>query len=820
MSARPGHEQGSDGRRSGVVRTMWPLVPVLVLPVLLVAPALRAGYVLSSADTLLDSYLFAEARPPGFTASNPLLGDATFQFIPWRRLVSAELRAGRLPFWNPHASAGAPLLGNSQSGVFDPLSFPYLLVREPSRATVWVALLRLWVAGLGAFLLARRLGASPPAAMIVGIVYGTGGFTVVWLLYPHVSSSAWFPWIVLAAESLATGSGTRAAAGLAVSLAAAALGGHPEVAFLAALAASLYVVVRRLQREGWRWRPVTASIAALLGVGALTFALAAVQVVPLLEAIGQGGLAEARQAFWESYPVWIVPRLERAVLQVFPYLFGRPSVGDVDLSGPFTNFCEQSGAYASLLGLGLAVVGLAAGPRRSAPRALGVVGLLAWLHAIHFAPLLALVKHLPVLQITPQERGMFVPLLAVAVLAAFGVDALAGVPTRSVKRATGANVAGLAFVAVIAAVNLVWLLAGAPRFREVLQFLGRSRLLALWFTGRHEQLLGGFGTLAPVLARHYVAPFLVLAVGALVVLLLARRLNRGLPVIAGAVIAVDLLHFGAGHNPAIPTERVYPTTTRLEQLRDTAGDGRIVVLDWGLPANVATHYGLDDILGYDAIGRARVERLLRHAGPFPPGPMHWPVALFDRFESPVLDVLSVRAVASVRPLPVSYLRLVHCDNGFYLYENPRALPRAFVPQRVITVPDLAAAERDGGEAARDPGAVAVVETTTALPSGGAGWVTWRRPAPGRIELDVAMERAGIVVVSEAFDPGWRAWLDGSPGPVYPADLALMAVAVPGGEHRVVLTYRPRSWPLAVLLSALGLIVLVVLLVRRRAQNTT
>ena len=808
-------------RTVAALRTAVPwAVPVLLVTAALLAPGLRPGYVLSSADTLLDSYLLAEAKPTGFVPSNPLLGDATFQFIPWRRLVSAELRAGRLPFWNPHASAGAPLLGNSQSGVFDPLALPYLLAREPSRATVWVALLRLWVAGLGAFLLARRLGASPPAAMIAGIVYGTGGFTVVWLLYPHVSSSAWFPWIMLAAESLATGGGTRAAAGLAASLAAAALGGHPEVAFLAALAASLYVVVRRLQREGWRWRPVVAGVAALLGVGALTFALAAVQVLPLLETIGQGGLAGARKAFWESYPVWIVPRLERAVLQVFPFLFGRPMAGEIDLSGLYTNFCEQSGAYASLLGLALAIVALAAGPRRSAARALGVVGLLAWLHAIHFAPLLALVKYLPVLQITPQERGMFVPLLALAVLAAFGVDALAGAPTRSVRRATGAVVAGLALLALVAAVNLAWLVAGAPRFREVLQFLGRSRLLALWFTGHHEQLLEGFGAMAPVLAGHYVAPFLVTAIASLVLVLGARRLGRAIPVVAAALIAVDLLHFGAGYNPAIPAERVYPSTGRLERLRQSAADGRIVVLDWGLPANVATHYGLDDIMGYDAIGRARVEQLLRHAGPFPPGPMHWPVALFDRFESPVLDVLSVQAVASVRPLPVSYLRLVHGDNGFYLYENPRALPRAFVPQRVIVVPDLEAAERDGGEAARDPGAVAVVETTTALPSGGAGRVTWRRPAPGRIELDVAMERAGIVVVSEAFDPGWRAWLDDSPGPVYPADLALMAVAVPGGEHRVVLTYRPRSWPLAVLLSALGLIVLVALLVRRRAQNTT
>jgi len=41
-----------------------------------------------------------------------------------------------------------------------PTCHPYLFVKEPPRATVWVALLRMWVAGLGAWLLARRLGVA------------------------------------------------------------------------------------------------------------------------------------------------------------------------------------------------------------------------------------------------------------------------------------------------------------------------------------------------------------------------------------------------------------------------------------------------------------------------------------------------------------------------------------------------------------------------------------------------------------------------------------------------------------------------------------
>ena len=41
-------------------------------------------------------------------AGNPTLLDVTFQIQPWLIHLRRELRAGRLPFWNPHQFAGSP----------------------------------------------------------------------------------------------------------------------------------------------------------------------------------------------------------------------------------------------------------------------------------------------------------------------------------------------------------------------------------------------------------------------------------------------------------------------------------------------------------------------------------------------------------------------------------------------------------------------------------------------------------------------------------------------------------------------------------------
>jgi len=788
--------------------TLASLAAVVLAPLLLLAPALRPGYVLSAADRALEWHLFSAARPPGWTgAANPLIADTVMQFLPWRRFAVDELRAGRIPFWNPHAFAGSPLLGNSQSAVFDPLAVPYLLVDEPSRATVWVALLRMWVAGLGTWLFVRRLGASPAAAALAGVVYACGGVTTVWLLFPLVSSSCWFPFALLAAESLARCGSPRAVAGLALALTASLLGGQVEVAFLSAVAAAAFVLVRRGQLGGWSPRTLAAGVAAVAGAALLTVALSAVHAGPFLDTLTQGSLAGSRADLAAAMPAFPPSRFDHLVLQVFPYLFGRPVAGEPNLAGPYTNYCEQSGAYASLLGLALAIVGLAAAPRRSATRVLAALGVAAWLAAGYFPPFPALARLLPPFNVMPLQRGAFIALLALAVLAASGLDALADRTGRrpvAVGRTAAIAIGVLAVVAVAAA---TWLLRGAPGHDGVLRFFGQSRVVASWFAGKHDFMLTKFGTIAPSLARLYVLPWLVTAVGAIAVLLAGRR--RGW---AGAtaivVVAADLFWFGHGHNPAIRAELAYPETARLTELRQAAGDGRVLVLDWGMPPNLGTYVGLDDVLGYDAIGRRRLELLMSFAGPFRPGPLHFRLGHFDRYESPVLDVLGVRAVAASKAREVRTLRPPATSKGF-LYENPRALPRAFVPREVVVAADLDGARDLVRTEPRlaDPAACVVVEASDGSGLAGVrGTVRWRRPAPARFELDVAMETPGVVVVSEGWDPGWRATIDGAPAPVYPCELALIAVPVPIGAHLVTLAYRPRGWNLAVGLTALGVLV--------------
>jgi uncharacterized membrane protein YfhO len=61
-----------------------------------------------------------------------------------------------------------------------------------------------------------------------------------------------------------------------------------------------------------------------------------------------------------------------------------------------------------------------------------------------------------------------------------------------------------------------------------------------------------------------------------------------------------------------------------------------------------------------------------------------------------------------------------------------------------------------------------------------------------IRLQAELAAPGIVVVSETYAPGWKAYVDGEETTLYLADGVIRGVAAPEGSHEIVLRYEPLS----------------------------
>jgi hypothetical protein len=85
-----------------------------------------------------------------------------------------------------------------------------------------------------------------------------------------------------------------------------------------------------------------------------------------------------------------------------------------------------------------------------------------------------------------------------------------------------------------------------------------------------------------------------------------------------------------------------------------------------------------------------------------------------------------------------------------------------------------------------------------------------RYEPQRIEIDVDLQRPGLVVLADIFYPGWTLTIDDQPAPIYRANRMMRGAAVHSGKHHLVFTYRPQSFRIGLALSAAGLAVMAVL----------
>lgn len=73
-----------------------------------------------------------------------------------------------------------------------------------------------------------------------------------------------------------------------------------------------------------------------------------------------------------------------------------------------------------------------------------------------------------------------------------------------------------------------------------------------------------------------------------------------------------------------------------------------------------------------------------------------------------------------------------------------------------------------------------------------GKVTLTAYAPNLLQYDVTSAKGGVVVFSEIYYPGWTVTIDGKPADLGRVNYVLRALKVPAGQHKVDMSFKPKS----------------------------
>lgn len=278
----------------------------------------------------------------------------------------------------------------------------------------------------------------------------------------------------------------------------------------------------------------------------------------------------------------------------------------------------------------------------------------------------------------------------------------------------------------------------------------------------------------------------------------------------------------AGPELTAPDARFFPGDTRPPSAyRAFVPAGRLD-LRAGVFVRQATRYRVRALQDYEPLSSARLQTFLSAIAGVPTsndgvllfsgGLLRDPFLLRPR----LLDLVSVRSIMmpeAALPSTVPGWERVSERQDLVTVRNERALPRAYLVDRARFVPDEASAlevlttssDFDGhaevvlvGTPTSDVARV-VTQAAAVL----ARPASFERDDPEHVVVAVQPERPGVLVLADAFAPGWTVTVDGAPRALWQANYFVRGVLVEPGDRQVVFRYRAPGFVPGVAVLALA-----------------
>ncbi len=682
-----------------------------------------------------------------------------------------RMRSGELPLWNPKQLCGTPFLANPHSGILQPLNAVFLLGLPTEQAMALHSFVCLALMGMFFSFFARSMGIGYVAGFIGAVAYAFCGASAAAISRPALANAmTWTPLLFWGMREGLRGPrlGKIVPAGIIAGMLL--LSGANALSLVVMTLGLMYGIFVTVWGNGTEHHS---------GLGRGFEKLLILFVIAVLVSAVQ----------WAPALAWAA-RLDRP----FETLFALRLPGQ---------------AAASVQELLAQILSPKPGPL---PR-LGYIGAIALL-----AVPAALVHH-------GLRRDVVFFLLAAGALLFVSVSGSAEIPLTFPY--TSAVFPGMFCVALLAALGFDRLLASS---REPhMPHAGMPALLII----PSAAFLFYIATAEPR-GRIIVFAFLMLPV----LLFRMPALSKICGIVLSAVLFADLATASLTlyrhpfeDAPACYQRYVKTINTAEEQALGTRVLVSAPALDFGLPANLAMIVPtLHDVNGQAPLARDQVVWWRRLAPAATTRMDYQGTQVQPEAPAPgLLDFMSARVILAAPGSPLyagawqgtgPALREVKTEDAVRLFVNDEALPRvAWVPSWRMIEGIAAAADTlvsEGFDGTREclidrdsrgyaqlveevpPPRDAQMESARAIPVETTCTIT--EDSAERVVVQVNAPKAGVTILADSFDAGWKAAIDGAPSPILRANGIFRGVATPAGDHEIVFTYRPVSFIIGLTLS--------------------
>jgi len=719
--------------------------------------------------------------------------DLTTFFYPFRFIWVETVQQGHFPFWNPYIKCGVPLFAAIQPGVLYPLSLPYLFL-PLDLAFNWTIIFHFFLAGAFTYSLMRELGASLQGALAAALAFLFSGYLIsVHNVLNTLISASWYPLVMLCGCRMVRTGLFRWAVAASVSLCCMFLGGGMEIVlltFASLLLLCLYPRVLPIKDEE-NWANLQNRLISLGLVLVIFLGLSMVQIIPFLELYGRsqrhGGVQLAQATLWSLAP-------KDLIYFLLPSLYGPRTTPD--LYWKFQNYLKT--IYVGPVVLYLAGFYFVRQGKRG----------LALLAAMVVSVVFAFGGHTPLYPLFHRYFPLFATMrypVKFLILFVFYLCLAAGLGLDLFRNRFSKNyrprawLQGLLVALIVVLGALFWFARLNP---EQMQALARQWGGVFLEHAHLPLVLHNYNRMLVVIVLALMVIFFGLRHrlprlgGPFLIILLALDLFLGN---LGYALKLDAASFHA-ENDIIRTLRADPDLFRFHVMPQ-ARELKVPVESYAeahqnrkklLGIDLMMEHHLFDINGYNVPQQSRYENLF---GLILGKPL---VSIL-----PLLDMLNVKYVITEKPVELRGLSWVLDGPATSkLYQNHYSLPRAFLVKEFQVINNDQEFAKAFHELTFDPRSTILLEGVPSrfLELKEKPVVPNLEPAVrvltyenNRIVLEVDTPEAVFLFMSEAYYPGWQAYVNGKREEILQANYVFRAVPVPPGSHRVEVVYQPLSF---------------------------
>lgn len=761
--------------------------------------------------------------------------DHTHQNYPFRAFFAEGLKQGKIHLWCPYIYSGFPLFAEGQAGPVYPLNLLLFFCLPTWIAYHYGVILHYFLAGGFTFLFLKQLSLQRISAFFGAVTFMFSGFMVTHLLHVNIIAVAvWLPLLLFFIERwLATKRKLNFVyAGLVLSMQFFA--GHFQFCLYSILGASLYFFFRILfnivsfgssqhekredeltvLKDKWRFLLLEGAglflLIQVIGVG-----VSAVQLVPTYEL---KRLSYRFQGFPYNVATTSSLPLRNLITLLIPDFYGNLMKNGV-WWGWDTNYwesCIYIGVLPLLLGLSIFLI--------HRDRYIYLFGGLAFLSLLlamgHYLPFYRLLYFLPTFNATRiPSRFSYLFSFFFACLGAFSFNHFIQLDRESKQKQL--KIVAIALSVLVLLILIFWGLMVAKE----------SHLVSL--LKKHTGLQNdNYGQFLKNITQSLV--IILMSVGVLLCYCLRRMTKETFAFAAFLLLIVDLLWFGIAYNRTTDRKIYLEKPEEFQFLEKDKEIFRVVVKARSSVGNIPMLGKFSSADGWSPLCIQRYGELI---GDINPKGENAKLV----FETPrILELLNVKYVLTEEGFDEALSKKEQFelvwDGDYKIYRNKIFLPRAFIAHHAEVMQDeqellvqLRMKELDLKDTVlleevpeEAPDIIVSFESSfvqkqngkfnTEIPALNStteayfSSVQIEKYSESEVIIKASTVRDGFLVLTDAYYPGWQAFVDGEPRKIYRANYALRAVFLPKGEHTIRWVFNPFSFKLGLGITAITLFV--------------